>query len=49
MDSKCAWEIFMQTGAPEMYLLYSELKGKEGANVSQGARTCTAGDQLQGP
>lgn len=46
MDARCAWELFVKTGSPEMYLLYSELKGKEGAYVSESAGPCASGDTL---
>ena len=39
MDAYCAWTIFLETGAPEMYLLYTELKEKERAYVHQSTRT----------
>ncbi len=42
MDSAFYWEVFLETGAPEMYLYYQEAKRSEEAYVSDSAGTCTA-------
>lgn len=34
MKSKDYWSIFIETGAPEMYLLYSQARRMEEADVS---------------
>lgn len=34
MDSKFFWEVFLETGAPEMYVYYQEAKRSEEAYVS---------------
>ena len=34
MDSVFFWEMFLETGAPEMYLCYQEAKRAEEAYVS---------------
>ena len=42
MDSAFYWEIFMETGAPEIYLYYQEAKRAEEAYVSDSTGSCTA-------
>ncbi len=37
MDSNFYWEVFLETGAPEMYLYYQEAKRSEEAYVSDSA------------
>ena len=37
MDSKFFWEVFLETGAPEMYVYYQEAKRSEEAYVSDSA------------
>ena len=37
MDSKFFWEVFLETGAPEMYVCYQEAKRSEEAYVSDSA------------
>lgn len=34
MDSAFYWEVFLETGAPEMYLYYQEAKRSEEGYVS---------------
>ena len=34
MDSSFFWEVFLETGAPEMYVYYQEAKRSEEAYVS---------------
>lgn len=41
------WQTFLETGAPEIYLLYNQARKLEGSNVSNGARIGTAGNELQ--
>lgn len=33
VDSKIMWQMFLETGAPEMYLLYNKARKLEVANV----------------
>lgn len=33
MNAKAYWQLFLDTGAPEMYLLYSKALKAEGTNV----------------
>ena len=47
MDSQSLWRIFVQTGAPEMYLLYSQVKRMEEGSVLDGQGFGDAGHQLQ--
>lgn len=35
MDSKDYWKCFIETGAPEMYLLYAKARKSEEAYVSK--------------
>jgi len=42
MDSAFYWEVFLETGAPEMYLYYQEAKRSEEAYVSDSTGACTA-------
>lgn len=47
MDSQSLWRMFMQTGSPEMYLLYTEAKRMEERSVFDGQGTGDARHQLQ--
>ena len=47
MTAQDYWNIFMETGAPEAYLLYSKALKMEGNHVSDNTRTGTAGYGLQ--
>lgn len=47
MDSQSLWNLFMQTGSPELYLLYTEAKRTEEHSVFDGQGTGTASNQLQ--
>lgn len=46
MNAADYWNIFIETGLPEAYMLYSKAKKVE-ANVSDNKSTCTAGNRLQ--
>lgn len=37
MDSKFLWEVFLETGAPEMFIYYQEAKRTEEGYVSDSA------------
>ena len=39
MEAKDYWQLFMQTGAPELYLLYNSAKKMEIKNVSDRSGT----------
>ena len=41
------WHLFLETGAPEMYLLYSNAKSKEKPYVSDDPGHRPAGNGLQ--
>mgnify|MGYP003290356317 CR=1 FL=1 len=47
MDAKDYWTIFMETGLPEAYMLYSRAKRMETSNVSDDESTGSAGNRLQ--
>lgn len=47
MDAKVIWQVFLETGAPEMYLLYSKAKKLEDVHVFDDPGTGTAGNGLQ--
>ena len=47
MEAKDYWQIFLETGAPEMYLLYNNAKKMETENVFDDSGTGPAGHQLQ--
>lgn len=48
MDAKQIWQLFMDTGAPEMYLLYQKARRMEEPNVFEGSGTGAADYTLQG-
>lgn len=45
MNALDYWQIFMDTGAPEMYLLYAKKK-QEDAHVLDNSGPCTTGLSL---
>ena len=47
MDANQFWLAFLDTGAPEMYLLYTKAKRMEGICVSVDQGPCTEGYKLQ--
>lgn len=47
MNSQDYWQIFMETGAPEMYLLYQNARKTEISNVLDDTGSCASGHQLQ--
>lgn len=47
MNAQDYWNIFIETGAPEVYLLYNQVRRMEEANVSDDARVGSAGLGLQ--
>ena len=42
MNSAFYWDLFLETGAPEMYVYYQEAKRSDEQYVSDGTGTCTA-------
>lgn len=47
MNAQDYWKIFLETGAPEMYLLYNKVRRMEETDVSDDARLGSAGFGLQ--
>lgn len=47
MNSGIYWEIFLDTGAPEMYLLYNQARKTEETNVPDSQRTGSESYTLQ--
>ena len=47
MNAQNYWQLFLETGAPEMYLLYNEAKKAEERNVPQYQGIGSQGQQLQ--
>ena len=47
MDAKQYWNVFLDSGIPEYYLLYLKAKKQEDAYVYDNAGTGTAGLSLQ--
>ncbi len=46
MNAKDYWQMFMETGAPELYLLYNKAQKMENANVLDGSGSGPAGHSL---
>ena len=47
MEAKDYWQMFMETGAPELYMLYSRALKMEEIHVSEGSGAGAAGHGLQ--
>lgn len=47
MNAKDYWEIFMETGLPEAYMLYNRAKRMETIHVSDDQSAGTTGNRLQ--
>ena len=47
MNAQDYWKIFVETGLPEAYMLYSKAKRVEASNVSDNKSAGTAGNRLQ--
>lgn len=47
MRSRELWQAFLDTGAPELYLLYSRAREAEAEYVFNNPGTCSASHQLQ--
>lgn len=47
MEKMDYWQLFLETGAPELYMLYNQAKRLENTHVSDDPGTGTAGNGLQ--
>lgn len=47
MNSADYWSVFLETGAPEAYLLYSAALKSEGNHVSDHPGDCASGNRLR--
>ena len=47
MDSKECWQLFLETGAPEAYMLYTRALKLEGSHVSEYHGLGTESQRLQ--
>ena len=47
MDVNDYWNIFLQTGSPEMYLMYREAIKLEGSDVSDTSGAGVTGNRIQ--
>lgn len=47
MDAKQLWQVFMETGAPEIYLLYHKAMRMERSHVPDSPGLGTADNRLQ--
>lgn len=47
MNSSDYWSVFLETGAPEAYLLYSAALKTEGNHVSDNSGDCSSRNGLQ--
>ena len=47
MKSQELWQVFLETGAPEMYLLYNKVRKMEEAHVFDDPGAGAAGHSLQ--
>ena len=47
MNAQDYWKIFLETGAPEMYLLFNHARRVEGMHVSDNQGPCAESVRLQ--
>ena len=47
MDAQSYWQLFLETGAPEMYLLFNRARKAEDFNVLDDSGTGASGNSLQ--
>ena len=47
MNAANYWQLFLDTGAPELYLLYQKARKTEGTNVSDDPGNRSARNRLQ--
>ena len=48
MKAQDYWDLFLETGLPEAYLLYNKARKMEVTHVFDGSGSCTEGHTLQG-
>ena len=46
MNSQDYWQMFLETGAPELYLLYNNARKMENSHVPDNSRSCSTGNEL---
>lgn len=46
MRAQDYWQLFLETGAPEVYLLYSKMLRSEAVYVYDDSGSCSAGNGL---
>ena len=47
MKSQELWKLFEETGAPELYLMYTDARKMENANATDNASACSTRSKLQ--
>lgn len=47
MDSQSYWQLFLETGAPEMYLLYNKARKMEDVHVFNDTGSGASGNCIQ--
>lgn len=47
MDAQGIWQVFLDTGAPEAYLLFNKVRKMEDIHVLDDSGACAAGHGLQ--
>lgn len=47
MDAQTLWQVFLETGAPEMYLLYQKARKMEAVHVLDDTGVGVTNHQLQ--
>lgn len=47
MDAAEYWKLFMETGRPEIYIMYTQAMKAEGSYVPENAGVGTSGQRLQ--
>jgi len=47
MDSNIAWQLFLETGAPELFVLYNQVRKAEIPHVLDSPGPCAQGYKIQ--
>ncbi len=47
MHSEAIWQMFIETGAPEIYMLYNKVRRMEESYVSDSSGVGTSGNPIQ--
>ena len=47
MEANTFWQLFLETGAPEMYLLYNRVRNVGDGNVFDDSGTCATSHNIQ--